>query len=223
MKKILRIRLSLLTLLVVFASGAMAQTQNEVLPENVFEPEMSVGIKAGVSLSQVGFTPSVSQELSKGYTAGAVFKYISVPSLGIQVEANYTQKGWTESLEAGSTYSRRLNYLEMPFMTHVEIGKKSSRFILHLGPQASFLLSESESISLQNGESTPEYYGSSIDYKFDLGMCLGVGYGFRSAIGTFQLETRFAYSLSDIMNDERSFSSSKNQGGEVTLSYLFNM
>lgn len=221
MKKILHTRLYLLTVLLAFA--LTAQAQDEPTPKIEFKPEMSVGVKAGASLSQVGFTPTVRQKLTNGYTAGVIFKYLSVPSLGIQAEVNYIQKGWTESLEPTSTYSRRLNYLEVPFMTHIEIGKKSSRFILHLGPKASFLISESEEIDLQNGEEAPEYYGTGIDYKFDIGLCLGVGYGFRTSIGTFQLESRFGYSLSDILNDERSFSSSKNQGGEVTLSYLFNL
>ena len=54
-----------------------------------------------------------------------MFRLISEPHIGFQVEVNYTQKGWNED---STGYSRRLNYVSMPVMTHVNIGKKAMRF-----------------------------------------------------------------------------------------------
>lgn len=44
---------------------------------------------------------------------------------GVQMEINYSQRGWDEKIEddSGNSYSRTMNYLEIPFMAHLAFGK----------------------------------------------------------------------------------------------------
>jgi len=76
-----------------------------------------------------------------GIHGGMAVKYISEKHLGLIAEVNYSQRGWTEEFDPtdGFSYNRRLNYLELPIMTHIYFGNKI-RFIVNIGPQISFLL-----------------------------------------------------------------------------------
>ena len=73
-----------------------------------------------------------------------MFRLISEPHIGFQVELNYTQKGWKMDSVG---YSRRINYVSIPIMTHINIGKKAIRFILNLGPEFAYQISEKEKFS----------------------------------------------------------------------------
>ena len=49
--------------------------------------------------------------------------------------------------DSGNSYSRTMNYLEIPFMAHLAFGKdRGLQFFIHAGPQIGFLLGDSEKI-----------------------------------------------------------------------------
>ncbi len=105
----------------VIQNKVAAQTQDTVVVQKVFTPTTSVGFKAGYNLSQISFSPSISQDMTKTITAGVILNHFAQPYAGVQVELNYIRVGWTLADNGGS---QRLNYLEVPAFTHIQIGKK---------------------------------------------------------------------------------------------------
>src|SRR5574344_725585 len=73
-----------------------------------FEPEYTLGARGGATASFVSFQPSVSHTMLYGAQAGIAFRYISDRHFGIQVETNFTQRGWKEKSDAYA-YERQLN------------------------------------------------------------------------------------------------------------------
>ncbi|NJK97308.1 MAG: outer membrane beta-barrel protein [Bacteroidales bacterium] len=115
------------------------------------ESVLSIGTKHGVNFSQITFEPPVDQSYKLGYTGGLVIKYQSDKHAGVQAEFNFSQRGWSESLDSGKAYSRTLNYFEIPVLSHFVFGRKNSKIIINLGPNLSFYTSQKEEMkALQN-------------------------------------------------------------------------
>lgn len=181
------------------------------------KPEMYIGASVGVTESMINFKPDVSQGYLMGYNGGFVFRYIAEKNVGMQAELNFSQRGWTES---SGLYSRQLNYIELPFMTHIYIGKKS-RFFLNFGPKISYLITENV---LKNETSNVDtQHITSIENPFDYGLCAGIGFLFKIKSNVYQLDTRANYGLSDVFsNDKRDyFDTSNNMNVSVNLAWLF--
>ena len=127
-------------------------------------PEMYVGASAGATGSMIFFNPTVAQTYIQGYTGGLMFRYIAEKNVGVQAELNFSQGGWKEA-----EFSRQLNYIELPFLTHIYIGKKT-RFIINAGPKVAYLLSDR--VISNSSSSTDVRISSSPENSFDYGLCL---------------------------------------------------
>ena len=181
------------------------------------KPEIYFGASAGVTESMVMFKPTVSQGYLMGYNGGIVFRYIAEKNVGMQAELNFFQRGWTEKT---GLYSRQLNYIELPFMTHIYIGKKN-RVFLNLGPKISYLISESV---LKNETSNVDtQHITTVENPFDYGLCAGLGFLFNIKGNIYQLDTRANYSLSDVFSNNKRdyFDTSNNVNVSVNLAWLF--
>ncbi|GAB3822542.1 porin family protein [Pontibacter rugosus] len=189
--------------------------------QDTFVPETKLGVKGGVNLSSFSFNPSIDQTMTVGYTGGIVFKHINNPKLGIQAEINYLQRGWTETLVTGDTYTRDLQYVELPLMTHIAFGEKKTRYILNFGPNASYLLAGGEGVEgSDTGEGVIAYQNKEIDNPFMFGLSFGVGVVRKTGFGDFQLEARYTQSLSNIFRSDINLVASRNQSIGITLAYL---
>lgn len=198
--------------------------------KKLFTEELSVGGSFGVSLSSVSFSPTVKQNMLLAYNAGFTARWITQPHCGIQVEVNYAQKGWDEFFDEPEWfYTRRINYIDIPFMSHFYFGKKRVRAFLNLGPQIGFAFSDSYTHNLEDIEDrlSPNTYAVTertldIQHKFGWGLCGGSGLEIRTGIGIFQLEGRYYYSLGDIFGNGKTddFGRSAPQVITVKLSYL---
>lgn len=195
-----------------------------------FEKQLFVGVSGGALISSIDFVPNVFQEINLGMTAGVSAKYISQKHLGIILELNFAQRGWKEEFPKGSTlaYSRTLNYLEIPIMTHIYFGKKA-RFIMNLGPQVSFLLGDKANTNTDfiNLNSQGTQY-KEIEHKFDYGLIGGLGMEVNTPIGSFDLEGRYYFGLGDIFDNKRKtdiqkFSRSAHRVIEAKLIYYFKL
>lgn len=231
MKKILHI-LMLVIVVMVGIQPAHAQLGDE-------RHNFSIGGSAGVNISSVSFDPSIKQGSHIGPTLGVTARYISEKYFamicGIQGELNIAQRGWKEVIEDGTedTYSRSMTYLELPILAHLAFGKDKghgARFILNLGPQLGFLLSEKESMSdpwnpSQRPNGTNQQYGKMAENKFDYGIVGGGGVEVRTGIGNFVLEARYYFGLSDFYNSTKKdyFSRSAHSYISAKLTYLFDL
>ena len=211
-------RISLI-LILAYLSLQYSQAQEE------FIPETHLGIKAGGTIALVNFNPSLDLDLYPGFTGGLVFRHISQKSLGIQIEANYFQAGWSERLDAPNVYSRRLNYLKIPVMTHVNMGKKKTRLFLNLGPSFAVLLFDKEHMELEQETDYLDYYGLELTNRAEFALCAGLGFYINSKAGVFQLEGRGYLGMSNVFSKppESPFQNSYNISAEVSLSYFIDL
>jgi hypothetical protein len=199
--------------------------------QDKFTKALYIGAKGGITESQVRFYPTIPQAFFQGNTGGLFFRMISEPHIGIQVEANYIQKGWQEEplvSDPSKSYFHQLNYLDFPVMTHVNFGKKAIRVILNLGPSISFLMSEEQGLKPSgtipaNSEEAQEYWGKPIDSNIDFLFTVGIGMEYHLKGGSaFSLESRVYYSLPNIFDpDNYSYKLSQSNGAQLTLAYLF--
>jgi len=168
----------------------------------------------------INFSPAIPQGFLMGFNGGIVFRYIAEKNVGIQAELNFSQRGWTES---SGLYSRQLNYIELPFMTHIYVGRKN-RFFFNLGPKISYLISERVILNSTVG-SVDAQHVTSVEHPFDYGLCTGLGMLFNINGKIIQLDTRANYSLSNIFADTKRdvFSSSNNLNLSVNLAWLFQL
>ena len=196
--------------LVTLSTSAIAQSR-------LIAPEIYVGANFGVTESMVTFNPSVKQGFLQGYNGGLVFRYIAEKNVGMQAELNFSQRGWKES---SGLYTRQLNYIELPFMTHIYIGKKN-RFFINLGPKISYLISE-KTILNQTTNSTELQQITSVQHPFDYGLCGGIGILFNIKGNIFQLDSRVNYSFSDLYPNSKTdyFDNSHNLNLSVNLAWL---
>ena len=187
-----------------------------------FKPETKIGIRQGINVSRVNFNPTISQNITTGYLGGLVFKHISQESLGIQIEINFSQQGWNETMDSTFSYFRRLNSINLPLMTHIVLGTAKTNFFINLGPSLTYLISEKENLKLDITKDEQIYYRKKIDNRLEYGLCVGLGLVKTTPIGSFQIEGRLNQSLTDIFKQatEPSILSSKMQTVELSISYL---
>ena len=181
------------------------------------KPEIYVGATFGASESMVMFKPTVAQGFLQGYNGGLVFRYVADKNVGFQVEMNLSQRGWSEKT---GLYTRQLNYIELPFLTHFYFGN-NSRFFFNIGPKISYLISEKNLINTTTA-STEVQHITKIQNPFDYGVSAGFGYLINIKGNIIQLDTRANYSLSDVFsNDTRDyFDTSNNLYLSVNLAWL---
>jgi len=197
--------------LVVLSVSAFAQARLD-------KPEIYIGANVGVTESMVQFSPTVSQNFLQGYNGGLVFRYIAEKNVGMQAELNYSQRGWKES---SGLYTRQLNYIELPFMTHIYVGRKA-RFFINLGPKISYLISEKTLLNLTTN-STEVQQITPAQHPFDYGLCGGLGFMFNIKGKVFQVDSRANYSLGDVFSSAKTdyFDNSHNLNLSFNFAWLF--
>ena len=207
-------KLIISVLILIFPLFALAQRK-------YYPPECYVGVTGGVTGSMVYFGPKprVPQTYLLGQTGGLVFKYIGDKNFGLQTELNYRQRGWEEK---DNLYARRLDYIELPFMTHFYFGK-SVRVHLNLGLEGSYLLKEK---TLKDNTKDLEEKGyqhyTPVWNKFDYGFCGGPGLTINIKGQVIQLDIRASCSVSNIFSDapKERFEDSHNLNAAITLAWL---
>jgi hypothetical protein len=204
------------------------QTQAQSVP---FKKEFFLGAKGGMVFSNVKFKPNVDQNLYIGNSAGLIFRMISEPHVGIQIELNYINKGWEEKPLDGQSqsYFHRLNYFDIPVMTHASLGKKAFKFTLNLGPAIAFLLSDSQGMIPASpgipADPPIQYWGKPIDSGVDFLFVGGLGTEYHSKkAGAIALDARLFYSLTNLYDAKNyAYDPSRTTGFLVTMAYLFKL
>lgn len=180
-------------------------------------PEIYIGLNAGQTGSMVNFSPQVKQDYLLAYHGGIVYRYIADKNIGVQAELNYSQRGWTE---AGNLFSRRLDYVEVPFMTHFFFGR-NFRFFINLGPRIGYCISDNILTNNTLG-STEVQHITNIENRFDYGFCAGLGFMLKIRRQVFQIDARGNYSMSDVYSNDKKeyFDTSNNINASVSFAWL---
>ena len=201
---------------------------------------LAVGVNMGMNMTKVDFSPRIKLNSHNGMTFGVTARYMSEKYFkmmcGIQAEINYTQRGWKENIEDGSgdTYSRTMNYVEVPLLAHLSFGKdaldKGMKFFINMGPQVAYFISEKEKMSEEWNPSyrpngVTQQYGKMVENKFDYGILGGLGLELSTKVGHFLLEGRYYYGLSDFWGSSKKddFGRSGHNYMGLRLTYLFDL
>ncbi len=214
----------ILFLFLAIGWGVTASSQN-----GSYRQELSVGPSFGMTFSSISFSPRVNKTLKQGFTGGLTLRWKTEKSLGLQAEVNFAQQGWEELFEEQPqyVYSRTINYIELPFLTHIYFGEGHFKFFFNLGPKIGYAFGESTESNLDGA--TPNrnnaQHDMAIQKKFDWGLCGGPGLELSTGIGSFLLEGRYYYALGDIFNSEKKdpFSRSASQVISAKVTYLFHL
>lgn len=218
-------RYILFAILILTGTVLMAQPRLD-------KPEIFLGAHGGVKASTMLFSPLVKQLdiLHSPLTpnGGLVFRYAEHKVCALQVECNYMQNGWAEvyGTEASNQtiYTRKLHYIQVPFLMHLGFGRKGFRGFFNLGPQIGFCVADQSYWSNTNALQQNQLQHQPIDNKFDWGAAAGLGCYYKSQkAGVFQLEARFHFSLGgafDVGQLEH-FKMANPMGISLNLGYLW--
>lgn len=208
------------------------------LAQRTYEPRFSIGGKAGITLSNMSFTPGVEQSMKQGLTMGFVARYTEENFFGLIGELKLEQRGWKENFKDPKfSYTRTLTYIQLPLLTHIYFGVKNFKGFINLGPSVGYMIGSSTSANFDyKNPSSVEGFPSAnrhtnqmsmpIKNKFDYGILGGVGMELiikkRHSI---MLEGRYYYGLGNIFSAKKKdeFSASRGTAIEVTLGYLFRL
>jgi len=194
--------------------------------------QVYVGVKGGYNFSQMLPDPNIDQGLRQGIAGGIVFKEITKPNVGLQAEIMFTQKGWTEEfrLPIGGiaeirTAAFRYNYIEVPIMTNIRLGKRRFQYFLNIGPHFSYLLGTDSTINKLPEDEVSFRYNEATVVRFEYGASVGVGIAAKIGNGLLQIDGRASYGLNNIIDRDAIGAplSSQNIVGQVAISYLVNL
>ena len=175
---------------------------------------------------------TLNASLLLGYTGGGlVGRYDSEKNVGVQVELNYAQQGWQEKFFGTEyAYSRVINYIELPVLTHIYFGSDKFKVFLNIGPKIGYAIGDKTTTSgnFDNFDQEDEenhplvQHDMPIQNKFDWGICGGPGIELRTKVGYFVLEGRYYYGLGNIYKSKKvdPFPQSSPNVISVKLAYL---
>ena len=240
------LRLWLLAALVAAAQTVAAQVGEH-------RSDFALGVGGGYVLSDVGFTPKVTQGYHGGFMGGVALRYVCEKYFNtiasVVAEVNYAQVGWKEDILTkldqpvinGVTgqperYSRTLNYVQVPFMAHLAWGRERSgcNFFVQAGPQFGAYLSESSESNFRFEEANMADRSNSniaqdtmkVENSFDYGIAAGLGMELSTPrLGHFLIEARYYYGLGNIYGATKRDYFSKSNLGNIVLkfTYLFDL
>lgn len=219
--------LGCLALILIATFSAYSQTH--------FDSRVDIGVRGGVTFSEVMFKPSIIQKFGLGKTAGITFRYSEENHFGLIAEVNFVQRGWAEKFEnLPFKYHRILDYIEVPVMSHIYFGRRG-KFFFNAGPEVAFYLGDKtiSNFDYENPVSVEGFDSSNRrteqltlrpSQKIDFGIIAGVGGEFsinpRNAIS---VEARIYYGIGNVMPSGRqdTFSVSNQLSFCVTAGYWF--
>jgi len=175
-------------------------------------PGPAIGIKQGLTFSTLAvdnirsdlFDVDIDQVSKKGYTGGIMFRHFLQPHLGLQIELNFVQKGWSEEIDKDIFLRTTLNYIELPFLTNIYLGKRKTKYFFNLGPNLGYLISSSEGSFNPALEENIKYRISQDEpNKVSVGLITGFGINRSTPFGQFQFDFYFNLGFSNIFEMTR--------------------
>lgn len=171
--------------------------------------QVSVGIQGGANFSKMDFTNNSEYKFTEikstnGFIGGVVVQFIGEKHAGIQFELNYTQRGWIETdtiFQKDIEYNTKMDYLELPILTHINIGGGNFRGLFNLGPYLAYALNRKtiKTDNITGAEETIGYtFNGEVDNRIDFGLMVGAGFEYRTTIGKFSTEARYTIGLGDV-------------------------
>lgn len=200
-----------------------------------FESRVDLGVRGGVAFSEVMFKPSITQKFGMGSTFGVSFRYSEENHFGLIAEVNFVQRGWAEKFEdLPYKYQRKLNYIEIPVMSHIYFGRRG-KFFFNAGPEVAYYLGDkiTSDFDYVNPGDLPGFNDKNRrtaqltmepTQKLDFGIVGGLGGEFSiNSRNSLAVEARVYYGIGNVMPSGRQdyFSISNQLSIAVTAQYWF--
>jgi len=194
-----------------------------------------VGIKGGVNFPAVSFNDFTNVPITTRFrtayfvspTFGVSYRYMQNDKIGIQVDLNYSTKGWGQNtLNFSNSFITEINYLELPFYFHWQIfGTEKFKFFADAGIYVAWALSADQSIKNdQDLDQNQIFYSVENDNRGDFGIYAGAGISYNFSSFVLQLDGSFKSGFANILPVNhfirRNPTVSTNQVPSVQLSLL---
>lgn len=207
------------------------------MAETHYRPHISIGARAGATMSRASFSPSIPQTWITGSCGALTFRYTEEKLFGLVAELGWTTRGWREDFKgAPFSYSRSVTYLTLPVMTHIYFGSRRFKCFVNLGPSVSMRLGDKITADFDyrdplqvpdfpKNRQTEQLYAD-ITGRFDYGITAGLGFEFwvhpRHSVS---LEGRFYYGLGNMFPSSKAdtFGASRHMTLEMTVGYNFRL
>ena len=196
--------------------------------------ELAIGFNGGYVMSNVGFTPSVTQKMHGGLTGGFTVRYTCEKYFksicAIVGEVNISQMGWKEDIRTADDkpvinsvtnvaeeYERQLTYVQVPLMARLGWGRERKGFqaFFQFGPQVGMSIADKQKRNFDyDSRNVNDRIGAlrdavmdtlDVQRKFDYGITAGFGLEYSNPkLGHFIIEGRYYYGLGDIYKNSKS-------------------
>lgn len=168
--------------------------------------QSGIGVRGGANLSRFNFTVSPGQglrvppqEFAQGFEAGIVGRLMNNRHLGFQVELNYSRKGWLIYPASEMVHQKELEFLQLPLLTVVQLGRGRLKFTAHGGVFMAYLMKYSDIQGPDPEFPAPIRYEQQALRPWQYGVLVGGGPAFQFPFGILQLEARYVHYLSDLL------------------------
>lgn len=222
----MRLRFTLITLILSLSAAA----------QRYYTPDFAIGAKAGATVSEMAWSPTVRQQFTPGFTAGICMRYTEENHFGLIAELNFTQRGWAEEFppESSLSYSRHFSYVQLPVLTQIFFGNEKWRYFINLGPEIGLMVSDNitSNFNYKDLSVVPEFPANHRSNQLDMRLARKFDYGIAGGMGvemrlkkkhSILLEGRFYYGLANVFPSSRRdiFGASRGMSIECTLGYMF--
>ena len=190
-----------------------------------------LGLRGSYQISTANLTntilgTSIPTRQVSGIATGVLFKYFPKPQLGLQWEANYSQKGFEQILtDTNEVFETSFDYLEFPFLMNIYLGKRRTQYFLNFGPYLAILLNEDTAGPQDSlSENLSYLYDEDRDRQSSFGLKIAAGIFRDFGFGGFQVDAHFTADISNFL-DPNDLSvgipdNSQNLVGGITIAYL---
>lgn len=187
-----------------------------------FKPNTHIGIHGGMNFSTVGFKPQIKESYLPSPAFGLVFRHVSEPNIGLQIEVNSWGKGWKELIDSVGSYTRNLHTINIPVMASFIAGSKTIRFAFTIGPYISYLYKDSETIEMPE-EYFRLHYQKPLASNWEFGFTGGVSAEIHTKLGAFAIRASYNQALTNLypLNKEYYFSASRQQVIHAGIMYFY--
>lgn len=167
------------------------------------------GIKAGVNFANIAGDDTGDLNSLTGFVGGGFAAIPMSPTLSIQPEVFYSQKG-AKYEELGTDVSLKLDYIDIPVLLKFTMAGEGTKPFFLFGPSIGFSVSSKVSA----GDVSMDLDGVA---STDFGLVFGIGVNFQK----FLIEGRYGLGLSDINDDETVTETNNNTAFQLMLGYSF--
>ncbi len=180
------------------------------------ERALNIGLKGGVTLPNVFLTQeTLTQEDLDAttflrYTGGVAVQFFVEKNFGLQVELNYTERGWKQNFGSRANpnppevYEVELDYIELPILAHAYLGRKNLRLFLNAGVYVAYLFDHKVTRTAveEDDERIDQLYDARFQNNMDLGVRGGGGFEIVTRAGIFQVEGSFSWGFISVLDKD---------------------